>query len=62
MNETSTRIVAREDRELLPQSEVLKDEVAATADSRANCVEKADEDVSHHAMMLEVGRRPLPDR
>ena len=48
------------DRKLLTESQVLDDEVVAGANSRAKCAEEADEDGGHHALMLDVGRRPLP--
>ena len=57
MNKTSAWTVALEDRKLLTESQVLDDEVAAGADSRANCAEEARKDGSHPVMMLQVGSR-----
>ena len=45
-----------EDRELLPQSKVLKDEIASAAGSRSKGAEETEEDGGHHVMMLQVGR------
>ena len=46
-----------EDRELLPQSKVLEDEIASAAESRPKGAEETEEDGKHHVMMLQVGRR-----
>jgi hypothetical protein len=45
-----------EDRELLTQSKVLKDEMASAAKNRPKGAEEMAEDDSHHVMMLQVGR------
>ena len=45
-----------EDRELLPQSKVLEDEIASAAESRPKGAEETKENGSHHAMMPQVRR------
>ena len=45
-----------EERELLAQSEILKNEIGPLAESRPKGSKEAEEDGSHHVKMLEVGR------
>jgi hypothetical protein len=46
-----------EDRELLTQSKVFKDEIASAAECRSKGAQEAEEDGGHHVKMLQVGRR-----
>jgi hypothetical protein len=57
MKKASARAVALADHKLLTESQVLGDEVATGADSRAKCAEEAKKDGSHFVMMLKVRRQ-----
>ena len=56
MGQAGAWVSMLEDRELLSQSNVLEDEVASAAESRPQGAEETEEDGSHQAMMVQVGR------